>query len=154
MTIDLALAGRGQNREFVAEIAPDRPGLRDHRDRLEPHAREGPQIGDEHPVVGMPGAGLVEVERIGVLHEELPRPHGAEPRSYLVPEFPLDVVEVQRQILVRSHIGAKDLGDHLLVGGSVEEIAPVPILDAQHFLAVVLVASAFAPQFRRLQRGH
>ena len=30
----------------------------------------------------------------------------------------------------------------------------MPILDAQHFLAVVLVASAFAPQFRRLQRGH
>ena len=49
---DLALAGLGQDDEFVAEVAADRAGVGAHRDRLQAHAREGAQIGDEHAVVG------------------------------------------------------------------------------------------------------
>ncbi len=154
MAKHLALAGGGQNREFVAQVAADRPGLGDHGDRLEPHAREGAQIGDEHAVVGVPGARLVEIEGIGVLHQELARAHGAEARPHLVPEFPLDVIEIEGQVLVGLHVGAKNLGDHLLVGRAVEQIALVPILDPQHFLPVVLVAPALAPELGRLQGRH
>jgi hypothetical protein len=60
--------------------------------------REGAQVGDEHLVVGVDRAVLVEVEGIGVLHQELARAHGAEARAHLVAELPLDVVEVQRQV--------------------------------------------------------
>jgi hypothetical protein len=52
-----ALAGVGQNDEFMAEVAADRPGLGAHRDRLQAQPREGAQIGDEHLVVGMRRAG-------------------------------------------------------------------------------------------------
>ena len=70
-----ALAGVGQHDEFVGEIAADRAALRHHRDRLQAHAREGAQIGDEHPVIGVLGAVEIEVERIGVLHQEFAPAH-------------------------------------------------------------------------------
>ena len=136
------------------EVAADRPGVGPHRDRLQPEPREGAQIGDEHLVVGVARAGLVEVEGIGVLHQELARAHDAEARADLVPELPLDVVEVERQVLVGAHVGAEDLGDHLLVGRAVEHLAVVPVLDAQHLLAVGLVAPALAPEVGRLDRRH
>jgi hypothetical protein len=66
----------------------------------------------------------------------------------------LDVIEIERQILVRAHIGTKDLGDHFLIGGAIEHLALVTILDAQHFLAVGLVTSAFAPEIGRLDGRH
>ena len=154
MAEDLALAGVGQNDEFVAEVAADRAGVGAHRDRLQAHAREGAQIGHEHAVVGRLGALVVEVEGIGVLHQEFAAAHDAEARPHLVAELPLDVVEVERQVLVGLHVGAEDLGDHLLVGRAVEHVAVLPVLDAQHLLAVVVVAAALAPELGRLDRRH
>ena len=105
-------------------------------------------------VVRMLGAGVVEVEGIGVLHQEFASAHQAEARPHLVAELPLDMVEVERQVLVGTHIGAEDLGDHFLVGRTVEHVALMAVPDAQHLLAVVLVAPAFAPQIGRLDRRH
>ena len=102
----------------------------------------------------MAGAGLVEVEGIGVLHQELARAHDAEAGAHLVAELPLDVIEVQRQILVGAHIGPEDLGDHLLVGRAVEHLALVPVLDAQHLLAVGVVAAGLPPEVGRLDGRH
>ena len=93
MDVDPALAGVGENDEFVAEVAADRAGVGAHRDRLQPHAREGAQIGDEHLVVGMPRPGGIEIEAVGVLHQELAAAHHAKARPHLVAELPLDVVE-------------------------------------------------------------
>ena len=99
-------------------------------------------------------AGLVDVERVRILHEEFTAAHQAEARAHLVAEFPLDVIEIERQILVRLHVGAEDLGDHFLVGRPVEHVALVAVLDAQHLLAVGVVAPALAPQVGRLDRRH
>jgi hypothetical protein len=96
VAIDLGLARVRQHDELVGEVAADRPGVRPHGDRLDAHALEGAQVSDEHLVVGVPRAGLVEVEGIGVLHQELARAHHAEARAHLVAELPLDVVEVLR----------------------------------------------------------
>ena len=136
------------------QIAADRPAFRHHRDRPQSHAREGAQVGDEHAVVGVLGALEVEIERIGVLHEELAPAHQAEARPHLVAELPLDVVEVERQILVGADIAAKDRRNHFLVGRPVEHVALVPVLDAQHLLAVGVVAAALPPQVGRLDGRH
>ena len=138
----------------MRQVAADRPAIGLHRNCRQAEAREGAQIGGEHLVVGQARALGVEIERIGVLHQELARAHDAEARPHLVAELPLDVVEVERQILVRTHAGAEDLGDHLLVGRTVEHVALVAVADAQHLLAVVVVAAGFAPQLGRLQRRH
>ena len=138
----------------MAEIAADRAGLGAHRDRLQSHPGEGAQIGDEHPVVGAPRRGLVDVEGIGILHQEFAAAHHAETRTLLVAEFPLDMIEIERQALVGLHIGAKDLGDHFLVGRPIQQLALVAVGDAQHFRTIGIVAAAFAPQVGQLQRRH
>ena len=154
MAVHLALAGVGEDDEFVRQVAADRAGVGAHRDRLQAEPREGAQVGDEHLVVGMARSGLIDVERVRVLHQEFAPAHQPEARPHLVAEFPLDVIEIERQILVRAHIGAHDLRDHLLVGRTVEHVALVPVLDAQHLLAVGLVAGALAPQVGRLDGRH
>ena len=154
MAEHLALAGVGEHDELVREIAADRAALRHHRDRLQPHARKGAQISDEHPVVGVLGAGKIHVERIGVLHQELAPAHQAEARPHLVAELPLQVIEIERQVFVGADIGAKDLGDHLLVGRPIEHVTLVAVLDAQHLLAVGLVTAALPPELGRLDGRH
>ena len=133
---------------------PIGPDFGPHRNGGQAEPRERAQIGGEHLVVGMARARLIEVERIGVLHQELARAHHAEARPHLVAELPLDVVEIERQILVGAHRGAEDLGDHLLVGRPIQHVAVVPVADAQHLLAVIVVASGFAPEVGRLDGRH
>ena len=154
VTEHFRLAGIGEDDEFMAEIAADRPGVGAHRDRFQAKPREGAQVGNEHLAVGMLGAGLVDVERIGILHQEFAAAHQAETRAHLVAEFPLDMIEIERQILVRADIGAEDLGDHLFVRGTKEHVALVPVLDAQHLLAIRIVTAALAPQIGRLHGRH
>src|SRR5690606_2076076 len=95
-----------------------------------------------------------QVEGVGILHEELAPAHDAETRPDLVPELPLDVVEITRQILVAAHAIPKDLRDQLLVGRAIEHLALVPIEEPQHLLAVGLVAARLAPNVGRLDGRH
>ena len=154
VAIDAGLAGLRQHDELVAEITADRAGLGAHRDRLQSHSREGAQVSHEHAIVGAPCAGLIKVERIGILHQEFAPAHHAETRPLLVAELPLDVIEVERQVSVRLDIGAEYLGDHFLVGRPVQQLALVAIGDTQHFGAVGVVAATLAPEVGELQRRH
>src|SRR5262245_18136174 len=154
VAIHRALARLGQNDEFVAEIAADWTGIRLHGDRLQPHARVGAEIGDEHLVVGVARALKVQVEGIGVLHQELAASHHAEAGAHFVPELPLDVVEHPGELLVAVDAIAEDFGDHLLVRRTVEHLAIVTVFEAQHFLAVVVVAAGLLPEVGGLDGGH
>ncbi|MNS94837.1 hypothetical protein D3C72_1290640 [compost metagenome] len=149
-----AFARIGQHDPFMAEIAANGARIGAHRNGRQPHAGIGPHIGHEHPFIGLHRVFLVEVEGISVLHQEFPGPHRAKARSDLVAELPLDVVEVQRQVLVGFHIGPEDIGDHFLVGRAIEEFALMPVLDAQHLLAVGVVAPRLAPEIGGLDGGH
>ena len=62
VAVDAGFAGLGEHDELVAEVAADRSGLGAHRDRLQPHARESAQVSHEHPVIGAPRTGLIEIE--------------------------------------------------------------------------------------------
>ena len=44
--------------------------------------------------------------------------------------------------------------DEFLCRGRVEDVAVVAVPDAKHLFAVIVIASALAPQIRRLKRGH
>ena len=154
VVVHLTFAGRRQDDELVAEVAADRAALGLHRDRLQPHALEGAHIRQHHRAIAHHRAGVVHVERIRVLHQELAPAHHAEARPHLVAELPLDVVQDLRQFAVRVHRLAEQIGDHLLVGRTVQHVALVPVPDAQHLLAVVVVAPALAPQLGRLDRRH
>ena len=138
----------------MREIAADRPGLGRHRNGFESHARKGAQVGDEHLVVGDAGGGLVDIEGIGILHQELAPAHDAEARTLLVAELPLDVIEILRQIAIGANVGAEDFRDHLFIGRTIQHLALMAVLDAQHFRPIRIVAAALAPKIGKLQRRH
>ena len=138
----------------MGQIAADRAGVGDHRDGFQAHALEGAHVRQHHAAITPHRAGVVHVERVCILHQELPPAHHAKPRPHLVAEFPLDVVQVDRQIPVRFHRLPEQIGDHLFVRGAVQHLPLMPVDDAQHLLAVVFVAAAFLPQLRRLNGGH
>jgi hypothetical protein len=95
-----------------------------------------------------------QIEGIGVLHQEFARAHHAEARADLVAELPLNMEEIERQILIGAHRGAKNLGDHLLIGRAIEHLAVMAVGDAQHFLAIGVIASRLAPQIGGLNGRH
>ena len=138
----------------MALIAADRPRLGPHRNRFQSHAREDAQIGDEHALIGAPRRRLVDIEGIGVLHQEFAPAHDAEARPLLVAELPLDMVEVLRQVAIGADRGTEDLRDHVLIGRAVEQFALVPVLDAQHFRTIGIVTPRLAPEIGELQRRH
>src|SRR5688572_23451007 len=106
--VNPALAGFRQHQKLMAVRAADGSRFGPHRNRLEAQAREGAEIAHEHLVVGMLSRLAAHIEGIGILHQKLTPPHHAKARPYLVAEFPLDMVEVARQVLVALHALAKD----------------------------------------------
>jgi hypothetical protein len=64
------------------------------------------------------------------------------------------VVEVERQVLVGLDVGPEDVGDHFLVGGTEQHLAVVAVVDAQHLLAVIVVAATLPPQVGGLDGRH
>jgi hypothetical protein len=69
----------------------------------------------------------VDVEGVGILHEELAAAHHAETGAHLVTELGLDLVEVERQLLVAVHFVTDQGGDHLFVGRAQHEGAVVAV---------------------------
>jgi len=107
-----------------------------------------------HLLIRNAHAVFVQVERIGILHDELARTHYAETRPDLVAEFRLHLVEVDRQLLVAAQFAAGDVGDDLLVRRPEAVFAVAAIVHAQQQGAVFVPASRFLPEFGRLHGGH
>ncbi len=80
----------------MRKIATDRAGIGTHRDRLQAYAGESAQIGNEHAIISHFRALIIEVERIGVFHQEFARAHYAETWTYFIAELPLNMIEVER----------------------------------------------------------
>ena len=94
------------------------------------------------------------MEGVGVLHDELAATHQTETRTDLVTEFGLDLVHVDRQLLVAVQLVAGQIGDHFFVGRADAEFAIMTILDAQQLRAVLHPATGFLPQLGRLNSWH
>ena len=140
--------------EFVRGVAADAAGIGLDRAEVEPAAGEDARVGPVHRRIGRAQRGVVGVEGVGVLHQEFAGAHHAETRPDLVAELGLDLVEVDRQLLVALQLVAGQLGDDLLVGRSKAELTLVAILQAQEFRAVLLPATGLLPQLRGLYRRH
>ncbi|KAG0928608.1 hypothetical protein G6F31_017657 [Rhizopus arrhizus] len=92
----------------------------------------------------------MQVERIGILHQELARTHHAEARTDLVAELGLHLVEVDRQLLVAGQLAAREVAGGFFGGRAVAEHLVLAILDLQQLRAELLPAPGLLPQFLRL----
>ncbi len=84
-----------RDHELVVDLAPDGPGLGLHRSHVEAESAEDGQVGvEDGPIRGLHGL-AVDVERIGIAHDELTRPEEPETGTGLVPELDLNLVDGQ-----------------------------------------------------------
>ncbi len=107
-----------------------------------------------HAVVGFLQRFLGQVEGVGVLHQELAAAHEAEARTDFVAEFGLDLIEVDRQLLVAVKLVACQVGDDLFVGRADTEFAIVAVLQTQQLRAVLLPAAGLLPELGWLNGRH
>jgi hypothetical protein len=140
--------------ELVRAGTADGTGIGLHRTEVQAQAGEHVAVRLMHAVVGFLQGGLVDMEGVGVLHEEFSTAHQAEARTDLVTELGLDLIEVDRQLLVAVQLVACQFGDHFLVGRTDTELAVMAILEAQQLGAVLHPASGLLPQFGWLDGRH
>ena len=144
----------GGNHELVGEASAYVAGIGGHHAELEPASLEHADIGVVHGLVGRVRRLVGNVEAVGVLHYELARPHDPEPRTYLVPELRLYLVEIDRKLLVGADFSPDDVRYYLLVGRSQAEIALSPVLEAQKLLSVIIPSLGLHPGLGGKHRGH
>ena len=150
----LAFAGIGQHQKLMSVITTNRPGIGPHRNGLQPHALIGAQVTHQVAIVCMQRIFLGDVKIVAILHQEFAPPHHAETRADLIAELPLDVIQCQRKVLVRRHVAAEDICNQLFIRRTIQHVAVMPVANAQHLFAIIVIPPAFAPQIGRLQRGH
>ena len=113
---DERVLARARRREEVDRLAPaHHPGLRLDRVVLEPAALEDPVVGALVQAEAPLQALLVAVERVRVLHDELPHADEGRRGARLVADLRLEVVEDLRELPVRAELAGVE-GDRLLVG--------------------------------------
>ena len=80
-------------------------------------------------------AGVVDVEGVGVLHDELADAQQAGLGAGLVAELGLDLVPDLRELLVAAELVARDGGHDLFVGHGEAELGAFAVLEAEHVVA-------------------
>ena len=120
-----------RRRQVVDRLAAaHHPRLGLHRDRLDPAALEDAVVRALVLPEADVEAGLVAVERVGVLHDELPHPQEPTPRARLVATLRLEVVERLRQVAVGAEL--REVERHrLLVRHREDEVAAAAVLQPE-----------------------
>ncbi len=153
---DEILAGLGGDHELLTGGTADRPavGLDGHGPQTA--ALEDASVGPVHRLVGAAQAGLVRVEGVGVLHDELPAPHQAEAGPDLITELGLDLIQADRQLAVGAQQVGRQLGHHLFVGGAEPQGTLLAVNEVKHDSlpgGVAVPAAAAAPEIGGLELG-
>jgi hypothetical protein len=123
--------------ELLALAAAHRAGHRLDDDVVEAEPVEDLDVGVAVGVVGLGQAGLVDVEGVGVLHDELAAAQQAGARAGLVAVLRLDLVEADRQVLVGGEQVLDREGEQLLVGRAEQVVGALAVLEPEDVVAVL-----------------
>ena len=109
-------------------------------DVVQAQAGEDPLVGVAVGLVGGGQAGVVDVEGVGVLHDELAAADDAGSGAGLVTVLGLDLVDDGRQVLVGGVEVLDREGEHLLVGGGQQVVPVLAVAELEQGGAVVVPA--------------
>ena len=104
-------------------------------------------------LVGLFQALIIDVEGVGVLHDELAAAQQAGAGAGLVAVLGLNLVEVNRQVLVGGVEVLDQQGEHFLVGGSQQHVCALTVLQAEEIVAVFFPAVGRFVGFTGKQSG-
>ena len=151
---DHVFARIGDHLEFVRARAADGARVGAHGAVHEAEPIEDAAVGVVHLLVGKTRRRFVTIEGVRVLHDEFAPAHHAEAGAAFIAELRLDVEDVERKLTPAADFLTNDVGGHLFGRGLNDEVAVVPVLDAQEFGPVLVPAARFLPKFSRLHDRH
>ena len=102
--------------EFMRMAPADGTGVGQHRAKFQTEPCKDIAIGQVHHIVSVLQRCLVQVKRIGIFHQKLAGAHDSEARTDFVAEFGLNLVIINRQLLVAFDLGPCQIGDDFLMG--------------------------------------
>ena len=129
------LTGIGVDHELVRLRSPHRPRVRFDGDVLQTAAFEDAAVRLIVLLVADVESGGVEVERVRVLHGELPRAQQTGLGAGLVAELRLDLIPDLRQLLVAAQFAAGDFRHDLFLGHAETQVGPLAVLELEHVVA-------------------
>ena len=91
-------------------------------------------------------AGLVDVEGVAILHDELAHAQQARFGPRLVAELGLNLVPDLRQLLVAAQFAARDRGHDLFVRHAQAQVGALAVFQAEHVFAHGRPAAALLPR--------
>ncbi len=145
-------AGVGRHHELVRLAAAHGAGMRLDHQVLESAAVEDAAVGVVVPVVGNVEAGLVHVEAVGILHQELPHAQHAGFGSRLIAKLGLNLIPDLGKLLVAAQFAAGDGGHDFFVRHAQAQVAPEAVFQAEHVVAHDVPAARFLPDLGRVER--
>lgn len=142
--------GRGHH-ELVVHVPADRARVRLDRHGLQAQSAIHAQVSLVDALVGDTHVLAVHIERVAVGHDELTGAHQAEPRSRLVTELGLDLVDEGWQAPVAREVRPDGGDDRLLVRRTEHQGAELRIHPHEHVVHGD-VATGLLPELHRVQR--
>ena len=134
------LTDGGRVQELFTAGAAHRAGLRGHNDDLQAQALENALVCGAVRHVRLVQALIVNVEGVGVLHDELAAAQQTRAGARLIAVLGLNLVQVDRQVLVGGVQVLHQQGEHFLVGGRQQHVCTLTVLEAEEVIAVLVPA--------------
>src|SRR5467141_2508799 len=150
---DQVLARVSRHHELGGPRAAHRARVGVHLDGLQTAARENADVRLAVILERLVQPRPIQIERITVLHRELPNPQEPALRPQLVPELGLDLVPGLGKLPVAAQLVAGQRGEDLLVRHRQAENGALAVLQAEHVLAHHRPAARLLPDLTRVQRG-
>ena len=150
---DEVFAGVGVDHELLRLGAAHGAGVGFDGDEVETAAGEDAAVDGVVLVVGEVEAGGVEIEGVGVLHEELADAEEAGAGAGLVAELGLDLVPDLGKLLVGAELVAGEGGHDLFVGHGEAELGALAVLEAKHVVAHGSPAAGLLPELGGVEGG-
>lgn len=98
-----------------------------------------------HILIARLQAFLVFVKSIRVFHQKLTGPVNPEARTFFIPVLRLNLIQIQRQLLIGGHFSFYEIGKVFFRGRSEAELPVVAVAQFEHFGAVYIPAAGFIP---------
>ena len=154
---DEVFAVIGGNHELMRRITADRTAFRFDRKILQPAAFKDSAISVVHRIVGRVELFQRRAKAIGVLHEEFARPQNAEPRTFFVAEFGLNLIQRNRQLTVTADMACHQVGNDFFMSRAkcqVEFAITFFDFEVEQDVAEGFATSRAFKDLDRLQRRH
>ena len=147
-------AGGRDDLKLFTQVAANGAAVGRHGPVAQAKTVEDAAVGLRHHLITGLRSGHVAIKTVSILHDELAPAHQAETRPAFVPEFGLNLVQVDGQLLVALDVLARDVRHHLFAGGLNDEVSLMPVLDAKQFGAHLGEAAGLLPKLGRLNYRH